>query len=113
MKRGFRVFAFSRKMIHALEMGKSKLYKDVFCEGRADLSGINGEGGLFLSMVVHKTFLDVNDKGTEAAAATAGMMVGSVFFFCDYSILFPLSSQEQNKSRLNQLTLAPLSLTFQ
>uniref|UniRef100_A0A3Q4IDY9 Serpin domain-containing protein n=1 Tax=Neolamprologus brichardi TaxID=32507 RepID=A0A3Q4IDY9_NEOBR len=33
--------------------------KDVFCAGSADLSGMNGEGGLFLSTVAHKAFVEL------------------------------------------------------
>ena len=47
---------------------------DVFCGAKADLSGMNGEGGLFLSTVAHKAFVEVNEEGAEAAAATAGMV---------------------------------------
>ena len=62
--------------------------------GRADFSGMNGRGGLFISAVIHKAFVDVNEEGTEAAAATAVVMMKSaapkppVIFQADHPFLF-------------------------
>uniref|UniRef100_A0A1W7RE73 Leukocyte elastase inhibitor n=1 Tax=Agkistrodon contortrix contortrix TaxID=8713 RepID=A0A1W7RE73_AGKCO len=44
---------------------------DVFHSGKANLSGMSGAQDLHVSKIVHKSFLEVNEVGTEAAAATA------------------------------------------
>jgi serpin B len=47
---------------------------DAFDRKVADFSAMNGTKNLFISTVVHKAFVDVNEEGTKAAAATAVVM---------------------------------------
>nr|KAF6423732.1 serpin family B member 12 [Rousettus aegyptiacus] len=66
---------------------------DIFDEKKADLTGISPNPNLYLSKVVHKTFVEVDENGTQAAGASGA--VGTVMsapswvtFNVDHPFLF-------------------------
>ena len=67
--------------------------RDMFDEFKADFSGIVplSANRLFVSHVIHKAFIEVNEEGTEAAAASAVVMMSRMMIqpFCaDHPFLF-------------------------
>jgi serpin B len=60
-------FSYDKKLNDPL----TRLGLGVAFSGDADFSGINPEAGLAISEVKHKTFIKVDEEGTEAAAVTS------------------------------------------
>ncbi len=70
-----------------------------FVPGQANFAKMNGRKDLFLNSAVHKAFVEVNEEGTEAAAAT-GLVVGitsvppkPVLFRADHPFVFMIKDQ--------------------
>jgi serpin B len=80
----------------------------------ADFSGI-GDEPLKLSEVVHKAFVEVNEEGTEAAAATAvGMLFAGIralpepkVFKADHPFLFFIRDRDTNTVLFSGRVLDP------
>ncbi len=69
----------------------------------ADFSGMNGKKELFIGIVVHQAFVEVNEEGTEAAAATGVDMTLSAMpmtktFRADHPFIFLI--QERNSGNI-------------
>ncbi len=92
------------KFKFSAEIGLSPTLKEMgmataFTPGRADFSGIDGAGDLFISAALHKAYVSVDEQGTEAAAATGIVMMPTVAllprntFTADHPFLFIIRDQ--------------------
>ncbi len=91
-------FAFETKLMDVLaQMGMVKAFQ----AGMADFSKISNEE-LYISSAVHKSFIDVNENGTEAAAVTgltftttsAGNEPPKTYFNVDKPFVFAITEKD-------------------
>ena len=89
---------------------------DMFSEFKADFSGITaGSERIYVSHVIHKAFVEVNEKGTEAAAATAVVMMSPAGLMMnpiscvDHSFLFMICHKKSNAILIMGRMLKPQS----
>lgn len=75
--------------------------KTAFTYPGADFSGMDGTKNLYITQVIHQAFIDVNETGTEAAAATAVVMaLGTVVgnqkpvFRADHPFIFIIQQRD-------------------
>jgi serine protease inhibitor len=103
-KREVRVWVPRFKLTSEFELAKvlgSMGMPDAFSD-KADFSGMTGNRDLFISAVVHKAYVDVNEEGTEAAAATGvGMKLTSIeppppVFRADHPFVFLVRDNHTN-----------------
>ncbi|XP_008158883.1 serpin B3 [Eptesicus fuscus] len=85
---------------------------DAFSPQDADFSGMTGSRGLVLSKVLHKSFVEVTEEGTEAAAATGAVIsVTSApmyeMFHCDHPFLFLIKHNKTNSILFFGRVLSP------
>merc|ERR1719402_2137687 len=73
---------------HFQKLGITRMFEG----GKADFSGMAGEpGDLVVSKVIQKAFIEVNEEGSEAAAATAAVVTGKsgpLRFVCNHPFMF-------------------------
>lgn len=85
-------FTFDTK--YSMNETLAKMGMPIAFTSDADLSGMDGTQNLFIQQVIHQAFVDVNEKGIEAAAGS-GVSVGekaisqqSIIFRADHPFVF-------------------------
>lgn len=78
---------------------------DIFNSEKVDLTTFGNLRNLTLDKVIHKAFVEVNEEGTEAAAATALIFVtrasradSPAIFHCNRPFLFLIRDNETNNN---------------
>jgi len=68
-----------------------------FIPGEANFSGMDGTRNLFIWKTIHKAYVKVDEKGTEAAAVTAVIMMGITptpkLFVADHPFMFIIKDE--------------------
>ena len=74
--------------------------KQAYIPNHANFSGITKANDIFISKVIHKTYIDVNENGTEAAAVTAIVLSTGEsgpdprkHFFVDHPFIFAITEK--------------------
>ncbi|MBW7992221.1 MAG: hypothetical protein FVQ84_19710 [Planctomycetes bacterium] len=92
-------FKMSRELL-LVNMLKALGMDDAFIYQQANFAGMDGrDNWLFIGGVIHKAFIEVNEEGTEAAAATAVGMLGGApptppVFRADHPFLFLIQEKQ-------------------
>ncbi len=96
--RGLKVYfpRFNLDVSYDLKRDLSAMGVTSIFDEKADLSGIAGDGQLYVSDAVHKAFINVNEKGTEAGATTiiASSSSGPPTFLADHPFVFVIQDRE-------------------
>jgi len=93
---------FKTEATYDLKSNLSKMGMPIAFTNNADFSGITGDKSLAIDKVIHKAFIDVNEEGTEAAAATAvtmrktSMMLDEARFNADHPFIYLIKDNDTN-----------------
>jgi len=88
---------------------------DMFSENAADFSRLSANNGLFVRAVLQKAFLEVNEEGSEAAAATGVVIVERSMpmpppvFNCDQPFMFFIKDKKTDMVLFSGRVITPHS----
>jgi len=92
-------FTFDTK--YSMDKTLEKIGMPTAFTSNADFSGMDGTQNLFIQKVIHQAFVNVNEEGTEAAAATGVSMVTksampqqSIIFRADHPFIFTIQDKD-------------------